>query len=162
MEECLLGISPAWCGQFMKIRITLEPYGIFYQTLHTYLFYQTTGMPNGDYGLPSIILACRGILVKMLITHEPHGKFYSNFAYLYIWKYICLKHGHILSELISWIIVSAFLETINFKRYIIWNPLSYGTYFRTAIRPPWRSRRGVGNKPLFCKPGVASSIPGSS
>ena len=29
-------------------------------------------MQNGDEGLPSFILASRGLLVKMLITHGPH------------------------------------------------------------------------------------------
>ena len=32
-------------------------------------------MQNRDEGLPSIILAGRGILVKMLINLEPHGIF---------------------------------------------------------------------------------------
>ena len=33
------------------------------------------GMQNGDKGLPSIILAGQGLLVKMFITLEPHGIF---------------------------------------------------------------------------------------
>ena len=37
-------------------------------------------MQNGDEALSSIILAGQGILVKMLITLEPH----LNFAYEYI------------------------------------------------------------------------------
>ena len=41
-------------------------------------------MQNGDEALPSISLAGRGQLVIMLITLEPHGIFWSNFAYLYI------------------------------------------------------------------------------
>ena len=41
-------------------------------------------MQNDDVGLPSIILAGRGIIVIMLITFEPHGIFLSNFAYEYI------------------------------------------------------------------------------
>ena len=42
-------------------------------------------MQNDDKGAsPSIISAGRGVLVKMLITLEPHGIFQSNFAYLYI------------------------------------------------------------------------------
>ena len=36
---------------------------------------------NGNEGLPSIILAGQRLLVKMLITLEPHGIFLSNFAY---------------------------------------------------------------------------------
>ena len=31
-------------------------------------------MQNGDKGLPSIILIGQGLLMKMLITLEPHGK----------------------------------------------------------------------------------------
>ena len=40
------------------------------QTLHTYFFYlcPVTGMQNSNEALPSIILAGRGLLVKMLIT----------------------------------------------------------------------------------------------
>ena len=50
--------------------------GYLDQILHTYFlktYCPATGMQNVDEGLPSIILACRGILVKMLITIEPHG-----------------------------------------------------------------------------------------
>ena len=36
-------------------------------------------MQNGDEALPSIILAGRVLLVKMLITLEPHDIFASNF-----------------------------------------------------------------------------------
>ena len=40
-------------------------------------------MQNGDKALSSIILAGRGILVKMLITLEPHHIFYAiSHAYL--------------------------------------------------------------------------------
>ena len=38
----------------------------------------TTGMQNGDEGLSSISLACQGILVNMLIAHEPHSILCSN------------------------------------------------------------------------------------
>ena len=41
-------------------------------------------MQNGDEASPSIILAGRALLVKMLITLEPHGIFASNFVYLCI------------------------------------------------------------------------------
>ena len=41
-------------------------------------------MLNGDEGLPSIILAGRGLLVKMLITLEPHVLFYSIKIYIII------------------------------------------------------------------------------
>ena len=38
-------------------------------------------MKKGDEASPSIILACRALSVKMLITLEPHGIFGSNFVY---------------------------------------------------------------------------------
>ena len=41
-------------------------------------------MKKFDEASPSIILAGRAVLVKMLITFEPHGIFGSNFAYLCI------------------------------------------------------------------------------
>ena len=41
-------------------------------------------MQNGCEGLPSIILASRGILVKMLITLEPYRIYEPKFAYLFI------------------------------------------------------------------------------
>ena len=41
-------------------------------------------MKKGDEASPSIILASRALLVKMLITFEPHGIFGSNFVYLCI------------------------------------------------------------------------------
>ena len=39
-------------------------------------------MQKGDKGLPSIILAAPGLLVKMLITLEPH--ILLKFVYIYI------------------------------------------------------------------------------
>ena len=39
-------------------------------------------MKQGDEASPSIILAGRALLVKMLITLEPDGIFGSNFLYL--------------------------------------------------------------------------------
>ena len=39
-------------------------------------------MQKGDEASPSIILAGRALLVKMLITVEPHGIFGSNFVYI--------------------------------------------------------------------------------
>ena len=45
-------------------------------------FIAATGMQNGDEASPSIILARRALLVKMLITVDPHGIFGSNFVYL--------------------------------------------------------------------------------
>ena len=41
-------------------------------------------MQKGDEASPSIILAGRALLVKMLITLKPHGIFGSNFVYLCI------------------------------------------------------------------------------
>ena len=41
-------------------------------------------MKKGDEASPSIILAGQALLVKMLITLEPHGIFGSNFVYLSI------------------------------------------------------------------------------
>ena len=41
-------------------------------------------MQNGDEALPSIILAGRALLVKMLITLEWRGIFDSDFVYLCI------------------------------------------------------------------------------
>ena len=41
-------------------------------------------MQKGDEASPSIILAGRALLVKMLITLEPRGAFGSNFEYLCI------------------------------------------------------------------------------
>ena len=42
-------------------------------------------MKKDDEASPSIILAGQALLVKMLITLEPHGIFGSNFAYLCIY-----------------------------------------------------------------------------
>ena len=41
-------------------------------------------MKKVDEALPSLILASRALLVKMLITLEPHVMFGSNFVYLCI------------------------------------------------------------------------------
>ena len=45
--------------------------------LHNYTikYFPVTGMQNGDKASPSIILAGRGLLVKILITLEPVGIF---------------------------------------------------------------------------------------
>ena len=51
--------------------ITLEPYGIFGSNFAYSLFY-VTGRQIGDEGLPSIILASHGLLVKMFIILELH------------------------------------------------------------------------------------------
>ena len=70
MDEGLLSISTACCGQLVKILITLEPLGLF-ESNFAYLFHcQATGMQKDDMGLPSINFAGRAIIVKMLITLE--------------------------------------------------------------------------------------------
>ena len=51
--------------------ITLEPHGIIGSNFAYSLFY-VTGRQFGDEGLPSIILAGHGLLVKMLIILELH------------------------------------------------------------------------------------------
>ena len=55
----------------------------FDQSLGFYLFYYcpTTGMSNSDEASPSIILAGRALLVKMLITLDLHGIFASHFVF---------------------------------------------------------------------------------
>ena len=56
------------------------------QMLYTSVFEhcQATGLKKCDEASPSIILAGRALLVKMLITLEPHGIFGSNFVHLCI------------------------------------------------------------------------------
>ena len=56
------------------------------QILYTYVFEHcpATGMNKDDKASPSIILAGRAILVKMLITLEPPGAFGPNSDYLCI------------------------------------------------------------------------------
>ena len=58
----------------------------FVKILNTHIFYNCTdtGVKKGDEASPSIILAGRALLVKMLITLEPHGILGSNFVYLCI------------------------------------------------------------------------------
>ena len=41
-------------------------------------------MQKGDKASPNILLACRALLVKMIITLELHGIFGLNFVDLYI------------------------------------------------------------------------------
>ena len=59
--------------------ITLEPHGIFeYYLAYLYILTLSShwpGMQNGDEASPSISPADSGILVKILITHEPHNIF---------------------------------------------------------------------------------------
>ena len=49
-DKGLPSIILAGQGLLVKLRITLEPHGIFYQILHTDTFkhYRDTGMQNGD------------------------------------------------------------------------------------------------------------------
>ena len=56
------------------------------QILYTYMYFIIvhTGMKKGNEASPSIILAGRALLVKMLITLEPHGILGSNFVNLCI------------------------------------------------------------------------------
>ena len=60
-------------------------------------------MEKGDEASPSIICAGRALLVKMLITIEPHGKFGSNFVYLCILTLPsnCMQNGDEASPSIS-------------------------------------------------------------
>ena len=65
---------------------TLEPHGIFGSNF-VYLCILTLSShwyEKCDKGSPSIILASRALLVKMLITLEPDSIFGSNFVYLCI------------------------------------------------------------------------------
>ena len=52
-------------------------------------------MQNGDEALPSIILAGRALLVKMLITVEPHGIFaqilYTYMYFIIVQPLVCKK-----------------------------------------------------------------------
>ena len=66
--------------------ITLELPGIFDSNFYTDIFkhFPSTGMQNSDEASPSIVLAGRPLLVKMLVTLEPHGIFRSNFVYMYL------------------------------------------------------------------------------
>ena len=49
-------------------------------------------MQNDDEAFKSISLASHGLLVKMLITLEPHGIFSLNSAYLYIFRLSLVYH----------------------------------------------------------------------
>ena len=69
----LLSNCPARCGQLVKILITIEPYRNFGSNF-AYAFISILSIHPGE-GLPIIILAGQGLLVKMLITLEPHGIF---------------------------------------------------------------------------------------
>ena len=53
-------------------------------TFVDYPFYPAKGKQNGDEASPSIILAVRPVLVKMLIPLEPRGAFGTKCVYLCI------------------------------------------------------------------------------
>ena len=58
--------------QLVKMLITLEPRGIFaLNFVYLCILTPATAMQNGDEASPSIILAGRALLVKMLLTLEP-------------------------------------------------------------------------------------------
>ena len=65
------------CGQLVKMLITLDSRGIIASNL-VYLCILTLSShqyKKVDKASPSIILAGQALLVKMLITLEPHGIF---------------------------------------------------------------------------------------
>ena len=71
----------ASCGQLLNLMGYLNHICIVIR----FNIVQQPGMQNGGDGLPSIIFAGQGILVKMLIILEPHLYFNQiMFAYLYI------------------------------------------------------------------------------
>ena len=56
------------------------------QILYTYVFKHcsATDMQKGNEASSSIILAIRALLVKMIITLEPHCIFGSNWVHMYL------------------------------------------------------------------------------
>ena len=81
MVEDLLSISPACCGQLVKMLITLESHGIF-GSHFAYLFILILSghlyeNENNDKGMTSIILDGQGFFFneKKLVTLEPLGIF---------------------------------------------------------------------------------------
>ena len=73
----------------MKILITLEPYGMFgsnFAYLIILILFNHPGLHDGGEGLPSIIFAGYGLIVKMLITLERHFKLYPE-----IWPFIDVR-----------------------------------------------------------------------
>ena len=102
MDDTLLSISPAGCGQLVKMLITLEPRGIFGSNFALSLLKHCLAidMQNGGEALPKIVRSMIGkyhnhkpqtnlcqrkeshtnkyhfgrqcLLVKMLKTFEPH------------------------------------------------------------------------------------------
>ena len=71
----------------MKMLIILEPHGIF-GSHFVYLCILTLSSlwyEKGDEASPSIILAGRALLVKKLITVEPHGiPVFGSILYTYV------------------------------------------------------------------------------
>ena len=80
MDEGLLNIISASCGQLVKKLVALEPFVIFgskfaYFFILTLCSHWFAYADGGDDALSSIILASRGLLVKLFITLEPHHIF---------------------------------------------------------------------------------------
>ena len=75
MDMALPTFCQAIYGQFVKMLITLEPYGIF-RSNFAYVFNSPdTGMRKGDEALTSTALVSGGLFVKMLINLDLHGIF---------------------------------------------------------------------------------------
>ena len=75
MDEGLLSISPACCGQFVKMLITLEPHGIFRFNFAFIYFVQPLLCKTVCQEFAEHILVGQGLLVNMPITLEQHGIF---------------------------------------------------------------------------------------
>ena len=134
--------------------ITLEPHGIFFiKCQHSWYANWHVNPPvferyeiavqlhpcmqNADKGLPSIILAGQGILVKILITLRT--------AWYILIKLCILIHFNIMETHVCKPIIRLFQDFFvakpshcfaylcldNIKMYK--NPLSYRTYFRTDV-----------------------------
>ena len=68
-----MSMSHDGLGLLVKKLIVLEPRGIFGSNFaYLFLHCPAIGMQIGKEATPSIISAIRGILVKMVITLEPH------------------------------------------------------------------------------------------
>ena len=68
------------------VNVKMDRMVYFVQNLYSYVFQHcpAAGMQNGDEASPTNIFAGRALLVKMLITLEPHGIFCSNCVYICI------------------------------------------------------------------------------
>ena len=78
MDEGLLSISPAFCGQLVKMLITMESYGIFGSNFAYVLIYMlfSNWYAKSDKGLLSIILASQRLLLKILIHSNSRTAWY--------------------------------------------------------------------------------------